>query len=201
MSAQTRQIEQTLRELRSPGRTARSKRVREFLFLATREERRRSPKMTSAEARERAEARLKALMESPNANAIVREFEATAPTSRTPKREHIDDYVEVAAALRNPVLRWLTTWMLERTNERGPSPDRSMVLSVFFHMAFVLGRPDISNTRKGFRAARPSATWAFGYPGRGPKRSSFYDSMRNMLMGRPASARVPAWTSSLSSRR
>src|SRR5262249_39562747 len=156
-----------------------SKRVREYLFLATREARRKDPTLSIEEARERASQRLHALANAANARTIIQELDATAPTSRTPKRERLDDYVEIAAALRNPVLRWLCDWMLERTNERGPRPDRSMVLAVFFHMAFALGRPDIWNTRKGFMRGQTLRAWAFGYPGRGPKRSSFYESMRN----------------------
>lgn len=177
----------------SPGVTARSKRVREWKHLKGLELQDEAQKS----GRELTVQELSAAVEKAwdefqgwrCSQAILKQFAATAPTSEAPERA-INHEVEIAACLRLPTLRWLKELMLDKTNARGFSACRSLVLAVFFRMAFACGRPEVARAREELLAGHTLASWAHDYPDPGPKSKHFYESLHKMLASKPADVLV-----------
>jgi DDE family transposase len=179
---------------RAPGLTARSKRVREWQYLKrielAEEARREGHELAPQELAQAAEKAWEAFRAGQGSGAVLKQFEATAPTSEAPQRSEINREVEIAACLSHPTLRWLSQLMLGKTNARGFSARRKLVLAVFLRMAFAFARPEVAKVREELLAGHTLASWAHDYPDEGPASKHFYESLHNMLRAKPAEVLV-----------
>lgn len=179
---------------RSPGLAPRSKRVREWQYLKRielQEEARKGGKELSPQGLQRAvEKAWDEFLADQSSSAVLKQFEATAPTSQAPNSSQVNREVEIAACLRHPVLRWLSDLMLGKTNARGFKARRKLVLAVFLRMAFSFGRPEVVKVREELLCGHTLASWAHDYPDEGPASKHFYESLHCMLRSKPAEALV-----------
>lgn len=195
LPANTAVIEQSPRPY-SPGITMRTKRVAEWKHLTKigllARAREQGLDLSVAEAEKQAEQAFAELRQRSNAPELVKQFEKTAPTLEAPRPSEVEEDVEIASVLRLPVIRWLSQYLLGKTNRRGFQAARAMVAAVFLRMAFARCRPEIAAVRKKLLRGHTLASWAHDYPGQGPGKSQFYASLKAMLASKSATAAVHA---------
>ena len=182
-------IEQALPR-RFPGLTRRPKRLREWLHLKAIEIRRANPQLPADEVQQRAEQALEELYKSGTGPELMREFEASAPTSESVRPTDICQEAEMAAARWLGPIRWLISLLLEKTNRRGFSASRAIVIACFLQMAFGRERPEILATHKKLLRGHTLLSWSHDYPDEGPQYKTVCESLEKMLHCKPARAAV-----------
>jgi hypothetical protein len=195
LPANTAVIEQSPRPY-SPGITMRSKRVAEWKHLTKigllARAREQGLDLSIVEAEKQAEQAFDELRQRTNARELVKQFEKTAPSLECPRPSEVDEDVEIASVLRLPVIRWLSQYLLGKTNRRGFQAARAMVAAVFLRMGFARCRPEVAAVRKKLLRGHTLASWAHDYPGQGPGKSQFYASLKAMLGSKSATAAIHA---------
>jgi hypothetical protein len=195
LPANTAVIEQTPRPY-SPGISMRAKRVAEWKHLTKigllSRAQEQSIALSPREAERQAEEAFDELRQRSNAPELVKQFEKTAPSLECPRPCEVEEDVEIASVLRLPVIRWLSQYLLQKTNRRGFQASRALVAAVFLRMGFARCRPEIAAVRKKLLRGHTLASWAHDYPGQGPGKSQFYDSLKAMLGAKSATAAIHA---------
>jgi hypothetical protein len=191
----TRVIEQSA-PIRSPGLTMRKKRVEEWKLLTKigllSRARDQGLELSEVEAAAQAERAFDELCRRSDASELLKQFEKSAPSLECPRPSEVEEDVEIAAVLRLPVVRWLSEYLLTKSNRRGFRASRGLVAAVFMRLSFARCRPEVAAVRKKLLRGHTLASWAHGYPGEGPSKSQFYESLKTMLRSKSATTAVHA---------